>query len=106
MPINLLIFLLFLSNLNLSTGVASWYDYSLPNYPDYSKTHFTSASKDYPKGTYLLVCEKKCVIVRVNDYGPARDDRVIDLSSAAFKELSPLSKGVIKVKIYEVRLEK
>lgn len=92
-----------------SGSIASWYDYKLPDFPDYSKNNFTAASRDYPKGTILIVCqdtikpELKCVQVRVNDYGPDKikhPDRAIDLSSAAFKELAPLSVGLVKVKIY------
>ena len=89
---------------------ASWYDYDLPGHKDYSKFNYTAASRDYPKGTKLIVCAKpistelKCVQVRVNDYGPdekIHPERIIDLSSAAFKELAPLSDGLVYVKVYE-----
>lgn len=90
-----------LVNLTPEKGKASWYDYSLKGFPDYSKTNLTAASTYYPRGTKVEVCSSdKCVIVRINDYGPAKavhPDRVIDLSSAAFKELAPLSKGVLEV---------
>jgi len=101
-------------------GKASWYDYSLPDYPSYSKENYTAASRDYPKGTMLRVCKagtnpnniqveidcsKKsegvlvdCVIVRVNDY-VENPDVIIDLSSKAFSELAPLSRGIIDVEI-------
>lgn len=89
---------------------ASWYDYDLPDHKDYSKLNYTAASRDYSKGTKLIVCarpvsaELKCVQVRVNDYGPdatVHPDRAIDLSSAAFKELAPLSQGLVDVQIFE-----
>lgn len=98
-----------ISSKKMNGTIASWYDYSLPNFPDYSKENFTAASRDFPKGTLLIVCEDtikpelKCVQVRVNDYGPdmvEHPDRDIDLSSAAFKELAPLSVGLVKVRIY------
>ncbi len=41
----------------IQTGKSSWYNYSLPGYPNYSKTHFTAASRDYPRGTMLRVCK-------------------------------------------------
>ena len=80
---------------------ASWYDYSLPGAPVYSKTHATAASRDYPRGTYLKVTrDQNSVIVRVNDY--VENPKVaIDLSSYAFKQLAPLSRGVIMVRIIE-----
>lgn len=101
------------------SGMASWYDYSLTGFPDYSKDNFTAASRDYKRGTKLKVCSMvgleefentgnlgKCVEVVVNDYGPnmaIHPNRVIDLSSAAFKQLSPLSRGTIPVTVVEVK---
>lgn len=89
------------------TGNATWYDYSLKGFPDYSKTHLTAASRDFKRGTHLRVCTpevySKCVDVVVNDYGPQRNDRIIDLSSAAFRKLSPLSQGVLAVWVWEIK---
>ena len=99
-------------------GIASWYDYSLPEVPLYSKIEATGASRDFPKGTLLDVCSIiktrnftggegtteifRCVRVIINDYGPEeRTGRIIDLSSYAFQQLAPLSVGVINVEIYE-----
>ncbi len=94
--------------------VASWYNYDLPNYPNYSKQNLTAASRDYPRGTKPIVCRvndsifpPRCVVVRVNDYGPehcednpiACPERDIDLSSKAFKELQDLKLGLLKVTI-------
>lgn len=83
-------------------ALASWYNYSLPGYPNYGKYNLTAASRDYPRKTRLEVCtadgEKRCVVVRVNDY--VENPKVsIDLSQAAFKRLAPLSKGLLKVNI-------
>lgn len=87
------------------SGKASWYDYSLKGYPDYSKTNLTAAARDWPRGTKLNVCtDSKCVVVRVNDFGPAlavHPDRIIDLSSYAFTQLAPLSAGVVDVVVTE-----
>lgn len=89
---------------NKELSVASWYDYHLPEAPDYSKHYDTCASRDYAKGTMLKVTYKdKSVVCRVNDYGPeAWTDRQIDLSSHAFAQLSSLSRGLLNVSIQEV----
>lgn len=86
--------------------LASWYDYDLPGNPDYSAAHRTAASRDYPRGTMLRVCEgsmeHRCVEVLVNDYGPDASvfpERSIDLSSYAFSKLYPLEVGIIQVTI-------
>jgi len=83
------------------SGLASWYDYDLEGYPEYSKDHRTCASRDYPRGTILqVIYQDKFTTCRVNDFGPEEwTGRDIDLSSLAFKDLSPLLMGVIEVKI-------
>ena len=84
-------------------GKASWYDYQLKGYPNYSKTHLTCASRKYPRGTILNVRYKgKVIAVRVNDYGPESwTGRIIDLSSYAFSQLASLKIGVIVVEVWE-----
>lgn len=88
----------------LYEGIASRYDYTLNiNGVDkvWSKTHDTCALRIYERYKNYRVCtEDKCVVCRHNDYGPARQDRVIDLSSHAFKQLAPLRKGLVYVKVY------
>lgn len=90
----------------INYGVTSWYPYSLPDYPNYSDTHLTAASRDYPRGTKLVVCTEDrgyCVTVRVNDFGPEEwTGRQIDLSNAAFRQLAPLSRGLLKVTVREL----
>lgn len=98
------------------TGKASWYDYSLKNHPNYSKSNFTAASRDYPRGTKLKVCRIEinitrlkggkwqdwpCVNVRVNDY-VENPKVIIDLSSAAFSKLAALSRGLIEVEVTKI----
>ena len=84
--------------------VASWYDYSLNiNWVNkmWSKEHDTCALRIYERyKTYKVCTEDKCIMCYHNDYWPAREDRVIDLSSHAFKQLAPLSKGLVYVKVY------
>lgn len=87
-------------------GTASWYDYSLPfnGGDDWSKTHSTCALRIYERYQTYKVCSDvtwKCIECYHNDYGPARTDRVIDLSSKAFRELwVPLSRGLTPVKVF------
>jgi len=89
---------------NFSVGKASWYDYSL-NGEIYSLTHNTAASRNFKQKTRLTVTNldnNKSVNVVVNDYGPDMSvypNRIIDLSSHAFKQIADLNKGIIKVKI-------
>lgn len=68
---------------------------------------FTAASWDYPFGTFVRVRYlDRCVVVRINDRGPSkrlyRSGRRLDLSRAAFLQLAPLSKGVIRVDIERI----
>ena len=82
------------------TGQATWYARGLRN-----PQALTAASNSFPKGTYLRVtnlANNKQVIVKVNDTGAFGLPRVIDLSSGAFKKLSPLFKGVTTVKVEEI----
>lgn len=95
-----------MENTPLYEGTASWYDYTLNiNWEnrEWSKTHDTCALRIYERYRYYKVCtEEKCITCYHNDYGPAREDRVIDLSSHAFKQLAPLKLGLVHVKVYLV----
>jgi hypothetical protein len=80
----------------------SWYDYQLQG-NRWSKTHDTCAMRDKERRYQTFkVCNDEwvCVDCYLNDYWPAREDRVIDLSSHAFRQLAPLSKGLVYVKVY------
>ena len=85
---------------------ATWYDYQL-NGSWYSKSHSTCALRIKERYHHYKVCSKatwKCVVCRHNDYWPAEyTNKVIDLSSYAFKQLwIPLSRWVADVEIYKV----
>lgn len=84
-------------------GKATWYDYQL-NGSWYSKYNDTCALRIKERYHYYKVCAwDKCVVCRQNDYWPAEyTNKVIDLSSHAFKQLAPLSRGVIEVSIYKL----
>ena len=89
--------------------IASWYNYSLPNWPNAGAERLTTASRDYPRGTKLQVCrttpKKPCVIVWVNDYGPEvkkYPERGLDLSLRAFRALANPKVGLIQVEVTEL----
>lgn len=66
----------------------------------YDKNAYTAAHKTLPFGTRVRVTalwNQKSVIVRINDRGPYTHGRVIDLSTAAARDLGMLSKGLGQV---------
>lgn len=83
------------------TGEASWYGREFHGKVTASGEQFnmyelTAAHRTLPFGTILLVKNLdngRTVRVRVNDRGPYRDNRVIDLSYDAARELDMLKKG-------------
>ena len=89
------------------TGWASYYAPSLAgkstaNRELYHPDSLTVAHKSLPFGTRLKVLNlenNRQVIVRVNDRGPFTHQRILDLSQRAFRQLAPLEKGLIKVRI-------
>jgi rare lipoprotein A len=68
----------------------------------YSRSAFTAAHRTLPFGTRVKVTHLrtgKTTIVYVNDRGPHRQGRIIDLSEAAARELGILAEGVARVRI-------
>ena len=68
----------------------------------YDKTKYTAAHRKLPFGTILLVTNlvnKKTVEVKVNDRGPFKPERIVDLSEVAAKEIDMIRSGIVKVKI-------
>lgn len=88
-------------------GYASWYGGKFhgrktSSGEPFNKHKYTAASRDYPIGTYLLVRNlenQKEVIVLVNDRGPKKKSRVLDLSMSAAERLGFLKKGVARVQL-------
>ena len=81
---------------------ASWYDYKLWG-KRWSKNHDTCALKIYERyQTYKVCVDDNCITCYHNDFWPQREDRVIDLSSHAFKQLAPLSRWLVRVKVYSL----
>jgi rare lipoprotein A (peptidoglycan hydrolase) len=108
----LFFFLSFLSSAQNNSGVkrssnASYYNNYLhgletSNGETYDKNDFTAAHRSLPFNTLLLVTNKKnnrTVVVRVNDRGPFKKSRVLDLSYAAAKKIGMVPFGVVPVKI-------
>jgi len=62
----------------------------------------TAAHRTLPFGSIVKVTNlenNKVVVVRINDRGPFVDNRIIDLSKSAAKELEFIGKGLADVKI-------
>jgi rare lipoprotein A len=62
----------------------------------------TAAHKSLPLGTIAKVTNLengKRVIVKINDRGPYKKGRIIDLSHAAAKSIGMLKDGTAKVKV-------
>lgn len=63
---------------------------------------YTAAHRTLMFGTLIKVTNlwnKKSVVVRVNDRGPFKSGRVLDLSKAAAKDLDMIAAGVVDVKV-------
>lgn len=78
----------------------SWYAKGLRN----PEAFTTACWSEYPKGTkFKVTFNGNSVVVVCNDRGHFKPlGRVLDLSSGAFKQLAPLSKGIIRGATVEV----
>ena len=93
--------------LHTEDGLASYYSNAFHGRTTasgerYDKTEFTTAHRTYPFGTYLRVTSRvngNSVIVRVNDRGPAKASRLLDLSKAAAVQLGMIRAGVVRVTV-------
>jgi rare lipoprotein A len=68
----------------------------------YDMHALTAAHRSLPFGTDLRVtnlANGRSVVVRVNDRGPYRKGRVVDVSLAAAKKLGLVKRGVARVKV-------
>lgn len=66
----------------------------------------TCAHRSYPFGTLLRVTNVvngKQVVVRVNDRGPFRKGRIIDLSWGAAKAIGMIAQGIVPVTVEKLR---
>lgn len=65
----------------------------------------TCAHRTLPFGTYLKVVNlenDQSVVVRVNDRGPFKKGRIVDLSKGAAKEIDLISTGIAPVRLEKV----
>jgi rare lipoprotein A len=91
----------------LTTGKASFYHDKFQgretsNGEEYNQNDFTAAHRTLPFNTIVHVTNKqnnKSVVVRVNDRGPFRKSRIIDLTRSAAEKLGMIPFGVVPVKI-------
>jgi rare lipoprotein A len=91
----------------LARGKASWYGPRFhgrrtANGERYDMHALTAAHKTLPFGTRLRVRSVhtgKEVVVRINDRGPYKHQRIIDLSRAAMVALGTLERGVTEVEL-------
>lgn len=96
------------ANLNrIQYGIASYYAKKFhgrrtANGEIYDSTKLTAAHNGLPFGTWVKVTNQRngrSVIVRINDRLHHANQRVIDLSETAAKELGFYSRGLTKVKV-------
>ncbi|MCX7735674.1 MAG: septal ring lytic transglycosylase RlpA family protein [Candidatus Kapabacteria bacterium] len=72
----------------------------------YSGSELTAAHKTLPFGTIVKVRNlknNKSVVVRINDRGPSKTERVIDLSYRAAEILDMIRDGIVKVEIIIIK---
>lgn len=96
------------------TGIASWYGPGFHGKKTasgelYDQDSFTAAHKTLPFGTKVHVKNLnngKTTMVVINDRGPFKDGRTIDLSNAAAKKLGIVENGTARVKICTVNTKR
>lgn len=75
----------------------------------FSQSKYTGACNMLPLGTWVRVTNmrnKRSVVVKINDRLHTRMRRVIDLSGIAAKKLGYVSRGITRVKIEVIGMEK
>src|ERR1700712_372529 len=85
-----------ISPVHAESGIASFYGSGQTAEGAVSSPgEFTAAHRTLPFGTKVVVTNAqngKSVVVRINDRGPFKRDRIIDLSRAAARELDMIDK--------------
>lgn len=89
------------------SGIASyyWQDQMTATGERFDKTQLTAAHKTLPFGTRVKVtnlANGRSVVVRINDRGPFKPGRIIDLSEAAAKHIDMTAKGLTQVALVVV----
>jgi rare lipoprotein A len=73
----------------------------------YDKSDFTAAHRTLPFNSILLVTNTlnhRSVVVRVNDRGPFKKSRIVDLSHAAAMKIGMVPFGIVPVQIKQLHL--
>ena len=74
----------------------------------YDRSEFSAAHRTLPFGTMLKIRNKandRTVIVRVNDRGPFKETRILDLSLAAAQELDLVKSGTASIEATVVEVQ-
>ena len=95
----------------VTEGIASWCSNGFEGRTTasgeiYTPYAFTAAHRTFPMGSVLLVTnleDGRKVVVRVNDRGPWKEGRIVDLSLAAAKVLDIHEDGLSEVKVEVLR---
>jgi rare lipoprotein A len=90
------------------TGIASfyWQDQMTASGERFDKRAMTAAHRTLPMGTRVRVTHVtsgRAVVVRINDRGPFKPGRVIDLSLAAAEQIGMTGQGLAQVSLEVVR---
>jgi rare lipoprotein A len=93
-------------------GEASWYGKEFSGRKTasgetFNPDYLTAAHRTLEFGTYVRVTNlknNKSVIVKINDRGPVKKTRIIDLSERAAKEIDMINDGVVPVKLELVKI--
>ncbi len=96
----------------IEEGIASfygrrWNGRKTANGEIFNDEKYTAAHKTLPFGTFVRVVRKdngRSVVVRINDRGPFKPGRIIDLSTAGARRLGMLEEGLVEVAIYPATL--
>jgi rare lipoprotein A (peptidoglycan hydrolase) len=86
------------------SGKASYYSYSsgkTASGETFNRNELTAAHRDLPFGTRVRVtalATGKSVVVRITDRGPTLRSRVLDLSTAAARNLGIMNRGVTDIR--------
>lgn len=92
-------------------GYATWYTArETATGEKLDDSSLTCAARRRDFGKYYQVCNQangRCVVVRHNNWGPCwilfAQGRIVDLTKAAFSQLADLEKGIIKVRVDEIK---
>jgi len=88
-------------------GIVSYYGHDFhgkltSNGETYNMNAITAAHRTFPFGTKVRVTSlenNKTVIVRVNDRGPFKEGRIMDLSMGAAKEIDLILNGTARARL-------